>query len=173
MADIDECALAAVTGLQACQPSEECRNSPGSFSCSCPEGYAAPSHGRGCEGETPSASFQTHGSPLRPLPPSPADVDECSAGDQCRRELGNVCVNTPGSFVCRCQPGFRAEAPACVGEPATNPPPLLVTVVLLLVSRVQTASQNPIFSPSRLKPSGSFVVWTVTNHVKSNFRKTD
>lgn len=47
---------------------------------------------------------------------SSLDVDECSFEEQCRRELGNVCVNTPGSFVCQCQQGFRAEAPACVGK---------------------------------------------------------
>ncbi|CAF95845.1 unnamed protein product, partial [Tetraodon nigroviridis] len=29
------------------------------------------------------------------------------------------CVNTPGSFVCQCQPGFRAQAPACGGEPGS------------------------------------------------------
>ena len=45
----------------------------------------------------------------------PSDVDECSFEEHCRRELGNVCVNTPGSFRCQCQAGFRAEAPACVG----------------------------------------------------------
>lgn len=49
---------------------------------------------------------------------SSVDVDECSFEEQCRRELGNVCVNTPGSFVCQCQPGFRAEAPACAGKSA-------------------------------------------------------
>lgn len=53
-------------------------------------------------------------------PLSSVDVDECSFEEQCRRELGNVCVNTPGSFVCQCQPGFRAEAPACVGKAAVK-----------------------------------------------------
>lgn len=52
---------------------------------------------------------------------STADVDECSFEEQCRRELGNVCVNTPGSFICQCQLGFRAEAPACVGESVVEP----------------------------------------------------
>lgn len=35
---------------------------------------------------------------------------------------------------------------------------------------IQTASQNPIFSQSRLKP---YVVWIVTNHMRSDFCKTD
>lgn len=47
---------------------------------------------------------------------SSVDVDECSFEEQCRRELGNVCVNTPGSYICQCQQGFRAQAPACVGK---------------------------------------------------------
>uniref|UniRef100_A0A3Q4A914 EGF-like domain-containing protein n=1 Tax=Mola mola TaxID=94237 RepID=A0A3Q4A914_MOLML len=51
---------------------------------------------------------------------SSVDVDECSFEGQCHRELGNTCVNTPGSFVCQCQPGFRAEAPACVGKAAVD-----------------------------------------------------
>uniref|UniRef100_A0A3P8XCC5 EGF-like domain-containing protein n=1 Tax=Esox lucius TaxID=8010 RepID=A0A3P8XCC5_ESOLU len=90
--DIDECALAEVTGLQACRSGAECRNTPGSFSCSCPIGYVMALDGQSC-----------------------VDVDECSFEEQCRRELGNVCENTPGSFVCLCQPGFRAQAPACIG----------------------------------------------------------
>jgi len=51
------------------------------------------------------------------------DVDECSLETLCRRELGNVCVNTAGSFECRCQPGFRAKAPACVGKSDSKAPP--------------------------------------------------
>ncbi|KAG5849838.1 hypothetical protein ANANG_G00075950 [Anguilla anguilla] len=95
--DVDECALAAVTGLRACVcagmwTSAQCRNSPGSFSCSCALGYVMGLDGHSC-----------------------VDVDECSFEEQCRREFGNVCVNTPGSFICQCQPGFRAETPACVG----------------------------------------------------------
>lgn len=49
--DIDECALAAVTGLQACQGDAECKNTPGSFTCSCPSGYVMALHGQSCVGE--------------------------------------------------------------------------------------------------------------------------
>lgn len=51
LADVDECALAAVTGLQACQGEAECKNTPGSFTCSCHEGYVMATNGRGCVGE--------------------------------------------------------------------------------------------------------------------------
>lgn len=50
-ADIDECALAAVTGLQACQGDVLCTNSPGSFACSCPTGYIMAPNGQSCVGE--------------------------------------------------------------------------------------------------------------------------
>ena len=49
--DIDECTLAAVTGLQACQGDAECKNIPGSFTCSCPVGYVMALNGQSCVGE--------------------------------------------------------------------------------------------------------------------------
>lgn len=50
--DIDECALAAVTGLQACQGEADCNNTPGSFTCSCPAGYVFALNGQSCVGES-------------------------------------------------------------------------------------------------------------------------
>lgn len=50
--DIDECSLAAVTGLQACQGDAQCRNSPGSFTCLCPSGYVIDLKGQSCVGES-------------------------------------------------------------------------------------------------------------------------
>lgn len=50
-ADIDECSLAAVSGLQACQGDVLCINSPGSFTCSCPTGYIMAQNGQSCVGE--------------------------------------------------------------------------------------------------------------------------
>ncbi|KAK1805472.1 hypothetical protein P4O66_019772, partial [Electrophorus voltai] len=91
--DIDECSLAAITGLQACGKGAECKNSPGSFSCHCPTGFVLALNGRDC-----------------------VDVDECSYEESCRRELGNVCVNKMGSYKCVCQTGFREDKAACIGE---------------------------------------------------------
>lgn len=51
LTDIDECALAAVTGLQACQGDAECKNTPGSFTCLCPAGYVMALNGQTCVGE--------------------------------------------------------------------------------------------------------------------------
>ncbi|TMS19921.1 Signal peptide, CUB and EGF-like domain-containing protein 1 [Larimichthys crocea] len=70
--------------------------------CTCPLGFTLET-AAGCKGEKEQSQCFI------------GDVDECSFEELCRRELGNVCVNTPGSFVCQCQPGFRAQAPACVG----------------------------------------------------------
>ena len=44
------------------------------------------------------------------------DVDECGEDNGgCEHE----CVNTPGSFQCRCSPGFMADGPYCrpTGQP--------------------------------------------------------
>ncbi|KAI7799609.1 putative fibrillin-2 [Triplophysa rosa] len=88
--DIDECVLAAVTGLRACGRRAECTNTPGSFICSCPLGYVLALDGHNC-----------------------VDVDECNFEENCRRELGNVCVNTEGSYKCSCQHGFREVEATC------------------------------------------------------------
>ncbi|KAI2652330.1 Alanine aminotransferase 2 [Labeo rohita] len=87
--DVDECALAAVTGLQACGSGAVCTNTPGSFTCSCPPGFVL--------------ALDLHNY-----------VDECNFEESCRRELGNVCVNTDGSYTCVCQTGFREDRAACL-----------------------------------------------------------
>uniref|UniRef100_A0AAY5KC74 EGF-like domain-containing protein n=2 Tax=Esox lucius TaxID=8010 RepID=A0AAY5KC74_ESOLU len=71
--DVDECIL----DLHDCQPSQQCLNTVGTYSCQCPEGYSK--IGLEC-----------------------VDVDECRY-----RYCQHRCVNLPGSFSCECEPGFQ------------------------------------------------------------------
>ncbi|ERE77870.1 EGF-containing fibulin-like extracellular matrix protein 2 precursor [Cricetulus griseus] len=71
--DVDECAQA----LHDCRPSQDCHNLPGSYQCTCPDGY-------------------------RKVGPECVDIDECRY-----RYCQHRCVNLPGSFRCQCEPGFQ------------------------------------------------------------------
>lgn len=71
--DIDECER----DLHDCQPSQQCTNTPGSFTCTCPDGY-------------------------RKISSECVDIDECRY-----RYCQHSCVNSPGSFACQCEPGFQ------------------------------------------------------------------
>ncbi|KAG8537275.1 hypothetical protein GDO81_024793, partial [Engystomops pustulosus] len=88
--DVDECHVAEITGLQACPPHSTCHNTLGSFSCSCDQGFVFGLDGKHC-----------------------VDVDECAFEDRCRRELGNLCVNTEGSYRCHCGAGFQESGLSC------------------------------------------------------------
>jgi len=70
--DIDECA----TGTDNCDLLATCSNTPGSFTCNCPDGYSSDNSGVNC-----------------------TDIDECvSETDTC--ETTADCTNIPGSFTC-------------------------------------------------------------------------
>lgn len=71
-ADIDECSLAAVSGLQACWGDALCTNSPGSFTCSCPIGYIMAQNGQNCIGKD--------------------DVNSLYACDRGGLQLGGYCI---------------------------------------------------------------------------------
>uniref|UniRef100_A0A3P9HM90 EGF containing fibulin extracellular matrix protein 2a n=1 Tax=Oryzias latipes TaxID=8090 RepID=A0A3P9HM90_ORYLA len=71
--DVDEC----VRHEHDCQPSQECINTLGSFTCQCPRGY-------------------------RKVGTECIDIDECRY-----RYCQHRCVNVPGSFSCQCEPGFQ------------------------------------------------------------------
>uniref|UniRef100_A0A669E1B3 EGF containing fibulin extracellular matrix protein 2a n=1 Tax=Oreochromis niloticus TaxID=8128 RepID=A0A669E1B3_ORENI len=71
--DIDECERHE----HDCQPSQECINSVGAFTCQCPDGY-------------------------RKVGTECVDIDECRY-----RYCQHRCVNVPGSFSCQCEPGFQ------------------------------------------------------------------
>ncbi|XP_039389695.1 latent-transforming growth factor beta-binding protein 2 isoform X6 [Mauremys reevesii] len=75
--DIDEC-----SSPTAC-PLGICTNTDGSFACqACDAGYMLSSDRLTCE-----------------------DIDECE--DPTVSCLGGECLNTPGSYVCHCRPGFE------------------------------------------------------------------
>nr|XP_042703530.1 adhesion G protein-coupled receptor E5-like isoform X1 [Chrysemys picta bellii] len=85
--DIDEC-----QGLSPadCGPHSNCTNVAGNYSCSCSDGYK-PRSGK--------ANF-TH-----------ASGDTCQDIDECQRngticEPHGTCINTPGSYMCKCSWGF-------------------------------------------------------------------
>uniref|UniRef100_A0A4W4H1L5 EGF-like domain-containing protein n=1 Tax=Electrophorus electricus TaxID=8005 RepID=A0A4W4H1L5_ELEEL len=72
--DVDECAR----DEHDCQPSQECFNTEGSFTCQCPGGY-------------------------RKVGTECIDVDECDMGAPCSQR----CYNTYGTFLCRCEQGYE------------------------------------------------------------------
>ncbi|XP_011945515.1 PREDICTED: fibrillin-2 isoform X5 [Cercocebus atys] len=90
--DVDECEI----GAHNCDMHASCLNIPGSFKCSCREGWIG--NGIKC-----------------------IDLDECSNGThQC--SINAQCVNTPGSYRCACSEGFTGDGFTCsdVDECAEN-----------------------------------------------------
>ena len=86
-ADIDECQA------NACGSTAWCRNTPGSYECTCFAGY-----------NQTGATLQD---------PQCEDVDECAAGtDNCAAD-GGVCTNMPGVFHCGCAQGYTGDGVTC------------------------------------------------------------
>ena len=103
--DIDECIL----GTDTCH--HVCKNTIGSYTCVCGEGYRMAANGT-CEGNalpTPqlaSHCFNSSHSCPRGLicgMLSIADIDECvERNNNCEQS----CTNIIGSYACSCSPGF-------------------------------------------------------------------
>ncbi|XP_060119379.1 fibrillin-2-like [Heteronotia binoei] len=90
--DVDECEI----GAHNCDLQASCVNVPGSFRCSCKEGWIG--NGIKC-----------------------IDLDECSNGThQC--SVNAQCTNAPGSYRCICAEGFTGDGVTCsdIDECAEN-----------------------------------------------------
>uniref|UniRef100_A0A3B5MCE9 Nephronectin a n=1 Tax=Xiphophorus couchianus TaxID=32473 RepID=A0A3B5MCE9_9TELE len=126
--DLNEC------GVKPRPCKHRCMNTAGSFKCFCLDGFALQPDGScrnvrtcfhancqyGCEvmkGEV-RCTCPSPGLRLGPDRRSCVDVDECALGAACPRR--RKCVNTFGSFFCKCQLGFKLTfidgRYACIGE---------------------------------------------------------
>uniref|UniRef100_H2L9V6 Nephronectin a n=1 Tax=Oryzias latipes TaxID=8090 RepID=H2L9V6_ORYLA len=128
--DLNEC------GLRPRPCKHRCMNTPGSFKCYCLDGYELQPDGscriRTCYHANCQYGCEVIKGQVRCTCPSPGlrlgpdrrtcvDVDECvSGGGVCPRR--RKCVNTFGSFICKCHLGFRLTYVngryTCLGESA-------------------------------------------------------
>ncbi|ERE76081.1 fibrillin-2-like protein, partial [Cricetulus griseus] len=84
--DVDECAVGNLCMFGNCE------NLPGTFRCSCDDGYELDQSGSNC-----------------------TDVNECENPANC---INGLCVNTPGSYLCSCPQDFQLNPSGvgCVAE---------------------------------------------------------
>ncbi|XP_059840950.1 latent-transforming growth factor beta-binding protein 4-like isoform X3 [Hypanus sabinus] len=118
--DVDECGQRP----SPC-PNGRCENVVGSYRCVCSRGFVANSQGTDCtdideclnELVCPNSECVNSIGSFHCLPCPTGyqirdrkctDIDECARGATCG-EAG-MCVNTEGSYRCRCNPGYRLRA---------------------------------------------------------------
>lgn len=144
--NIDDC----VDGQQYCEDNMECVDLVNAYACACARGFACrraaiqtcvlQSLDRDACTCPPGATGDASGPPGEPTttrPPMCNDMDECALGVH---TCDHACVNTAGSFDCRCNAGYTQDGSTCV-QLGASPVPLLlgafvaiVIVVLALVS---------------------------------------
>ncbi|XP_019638403.1 PREDICTED: hepatocyte growth factor receptor-like [Branchiostoma belcheri] len=133
--DIDECS--SNNGRGPCE--QLCTSTPGSFTCSCNDGYVLNQDGLHCDDidectegadncDTQATCTNTVGSHNCTCNTGYtgdgvvcADIDECTTDtDNCNTQA--TCTNTDGSFICTCNKGYAGNGVTCadVDECYTN-----------------------------------------------------
>ena len=113
--DIDECQNPASCGSNAL-----CQNTPGNFTCTCPNGYGGNPYDGVCLFFF--LSFVCLLPDFYRFFFKCADIDECELGNACG--TGSICTNTDGGYKCACPPGFSGDPKvACIDVDECAPPP--------------------------------------------------
>ena len=101
--DIDECGDSS----NNCSPNAICTNTPGSFNCSCNQGYRG--DGIACAGEKCYSCkvLECHSFSI-------LDIDECTDNSNNCSPIA-TCMNTPGTFTCACSQGYTGDGIVCTG----------------------------------------------------------
>lgn len=136
--EIDECADAS---LNDCDANAICTDTPGSFTCTCSQGWQG--NGTTCTNIDECAndksicheesictdtegSFRCDGLVDDVLVPNSCNkgwtgngvdcknVDECASNEGNDCDANAICIDTPGSFTCTCSQGWRGNGTTCV-----------------------------------------------------------
>lgn len=100
--DEDECTMSEINPCP--NTNMTCTNTPGSFTCSCPDGFVFVMHGN----TTDTSSCD--------------DIDECTQ-EPCSTDSADHehCTNSYGSFSCDCDDGFLRISSSCILQNVTCP----------------------------------------------------
>ena len=93
-----------------------CKNTVGTFSCKCNQGFALDEHGIKCNGEYTTEKYCANDCQFYRERIPVCDVSNfviCTDIDECEIMHGvcgnGTCRNTPGNFQCDCNPGYRSS----------------------------------------------------------------
>ncbi|PVD35899.1 hypothetical protein C0Q70_02868 [Pomacea canaliculata] len=120
--DEDECA----EGSHDCDVNAECTNLDGSYQCACNEGYTGDGTFGTCikpdlckDISCTAVNTECRNGVCVCKEGYELDCEECKDIDECANSpdtcghIGQVCINTPGSYRCECVDGFYADGGYC------------------------------------------------------------